>query len=255
VLADHKESIKKNVQFILSHFSGQGHRFPRAITTLKSKDPVYINNEEEILQHFIESDFKECKINGYPFFGKEERDMDKLSPSLLFIDIDLSLCSVCKYPKRKLDYILNLTLNKIEKETHGIPTVIWTGYSYHICLPVRMLFNPNDKEKHSLEFVTPSKEFIPHANQDLTTEFIRFAAKYFTTNSHQKDSIQNNNYNSISTKSCFITVPETINTKNSFKAEIVQKWDGKVTNIKTIAPYFLDNIMQRKSEYITKDKK
>ncbi len=152
--------------------------FQERITTLRSKDPVYINNEEEIFQHFLESDFKECKINGYPCFEKEDEDDDKLSPTLLFIDIDLSLCYVCKYPKRKLDYILNQTLNKIEKETHGIPTVIWSGYSYHICLPVRILYNSNFKEKKS-NFVAPLNESIPYADHDLTTEFIRFAAEIF----------------------------------------------------------------------------
>ncbi len=243
------------MQFLLSHFSSQEYKFPRAITTLRSKDPVHINNEEEILQHFLESDFIECKINGYPIFGKEDQDTDRLSPSILFIDIDLSLCSLCKYPKRKLDYILNQTLNKIDKETHGIPTVIWDGYSYHICLPIRMRHNPDGKEKHPLEFVTPFTEFNPYVNHDMTTEFIRFAAKYFTTNSHQKDSIQNNNYNNTTIKSCFITVPETINRKNNFKSEIIQKWDGKVTNIKSIAPYFLDSLIQRKHQYNTKDNK
>ncbi len=71
--------------------------------------------------------------------------------------------------------------------------------------------------------------------------------KYFTTNSHQKDSIQEEEEeeDDISVKSCFITVPETINIKNNFKAEIIQKWDGKVINVNTIASHFLDSLGQK----------
>ena len=217
--------------------------------TLKSKGRIYSNNEEEIFHHFLESDFIGCKINGYPFFEKED-DVNKLSPSFLFIDLDLSLCNVCKYPKRKLDYILKQTLIKIEKEIHGNPTVLWTGHGYHIYLPI-MFSSSKDNEKYPLWFVYLFKEFTPYIDSDLTTEFMRFAAKYFTNNHQQKGPIQSNNY---SVTSCFITVPETTSTKDNFKVKIIQKWDGKVTSVNSIAPYFLDDLIQKRSEHKEMDK-
>ncbi len=244
-----KEIIKENLQFILSHFNGQEYKFPRAIMTQKSKGQIYSNSEEEILQHFLESGFRECKINGYPFYGKEN-NVNKSSPSFLFIDLDLSLCNVCKYPIRKLDYILKQTLNKIEKEIHGNPTVLWAGEGYHIYLPI-IFPTPNENEKHPLEFVSPFDEFTPYVDNDLTTEFMRFAAKYFTNNHQQKGTKQNN---SASVTSCFIRVPETINTKDNSKVTIIQKWDGKATNVSAIAPHFLDNLIQRRSEHKATDR-
>ncbi len=238
-----KETIKENLQFILSHFNCQEYKFPRAIMTLKSKGQIYSNNEEEILHHFLESDFKGCKINGYPFFEKGD-NVNKLSPSFLFIELDLSLCNVCKYPKRKLDYILKQTLSKIEKETHGNPTVLWTGEGYHIYLPI-IFSSSKDNEKYPLEFVDLCNEFTPYVDSDLTTEFMRFAAKYFTNDHQQKGPTQSNN---ASVTSCFITVPETISIKDNSKVRIIQKWDGKATNVSAIVLYFLDNLIQRRSE-------
>jgi hypothetical protein len=235
-----KEIVKRNIQFILSHFDYQEYKFPRAIMTLKTKGQVHTNNEEEILKHFLESDFKDCRINGYPFY---EENANRLYPSFIFIDLDLSLCSVCKYPERKLDYILKQTLNKIEKEINGVPTVLWTGGGYHIYQPITA-DNPNDKERterRPLEHITAFNEFLPHVNNDLTTEFMRFAAKYFTNN--QKDPKHNP-----STKSCLIRVPETINSKYNFRVEIRQKWDGKEANANIITSYFQNNLMQTRSE-------
>ena len=212
--------------------------------TLKTKGQVHTNNEEEILKLFLESDFKDCRINGYPFY---EENANRLYPSFIFIDLDLSLCSVCKYPERKLDYILKQTLNKIEKEINGVPTVLWTGGGYHIYQPITTN-NPNDKEwteRRPLDHITTFNEFLPYVNNDLTTEFMRFAAKYFTNN--QKDPKHNP-----STKSCLIRVPETINSKYNFKVEIRQKWDGKEANANIIALYFQDNMMQIRSEYVKK---
>jgi hypothetical protein len=244
-----KEKIKGNLQFILAHFNGQEYKFPRAIMTLKSKGQIYSNNEEEIFLHFLKSDFKGCKINGYPFFGKGD-NVNRLSPSFLFIDLDLSLCSVCKYPIRKLDYILKQTLNRIEKEIHGTPTVLWTGEGYHIYLPI-IFSKSKDNQRYPLEFIDLCNEFTPHVNRDMTTEFMRFAVKYFTNNHQQKGTKQND---SASVTSCFITVPETINIKDNSKVRIMQKWDGKVTNVNSIAPYFRDNLIQRRSEHTAIDK-
>ncbi|MER5174257.1 MAG: hypothetical protein ABJB76_08555 [Candidatus Nitrosocosmicus sp.] len=236
-MLDLKEIIRKNVHFILSHFKGQEYNFPRSIMTLKTKGQIYTENEEEIFQYFLESDFKDCKINGYPFYDKAA---NKLYPSFIFIDLDLSLCNTCKYPKRKLDYILKQTLNKLEKEVNGTPTVLWTGAGYHIYLPIHLCnLNDRETERYPLEFVTPFNEIMPYVNNDLTTEFMRFAAKYFTNN--QNDYEHNNH----SITSCLLLVPETINSKCNFKVKIIQEWDGKEANANTIASYFLEHYTKK----------
>jgi hypothetical protein len=244
-MLNQNEIIKKNLHFILSHFNNQKHVFPRSIMTLKTKGPIFSDSEDDIFQHFLESEFKDCKINGYPLFDKD--DDNRLSPSFIFIDLDLSLCDTCKYPKRKLDYILKETLNKMEKEVNGFPTVLWTGDGYHIYLPIILVnqdVKEKEKEKCSIEFVSQfDDEFsssFSFVNNDITAEFMKLASKHFTNNHIDLDHISCIN-------SFYVTVPGTINSKLNLKVEIIQAWDGKLVNIQAIASSFLNSLEQSKS--------
>jgi hypothetical protein len=199
--------------------------------TLKTKGQIISDSEDDIFAHFLESEFKDCKINGYPLFDKD--DDNRLSPSFIFIDLDLSLCDTCKYPKRKLDYILKETLNKMKKEVNGFPTVLWTGDGYHIYLPIR-LYNPDNK------FVSRYDEFSSlSANNNMTVEFMKFASKYFTNNHIDLDHISCIN-------SFYVAVPGTINSKLNLKVELIHAWDGNLVNIQAIASSFLNRIEQSK---------
>ncbi|HEX5904894.1 MAG TPA: hypothetical protein VFY50_02480, partial [Candidatus Nitrosocosmicus sp.] len=120
-----KNAIDENIKFILSHFVGQEFLFPRSIMTFKTNGQVIIENYDQLYKYFVIAELIDCRINGYPLHFKEERT--RLYPSFIFIDLDLSLCSTCKYPIRKLDYILTQTLNNIKNEINGNPTVLWTG--------------------------------------------------------------------------------------------------------------------------------
>jgi hypothetical protein len=237
-MLNQSEIIKKNLHFILSHFNNQKHVFPRSIMTLKTKCPIFSDSEDEIFQHFLESEFKDCKINGYPLFDKE--DDYRLSPSFIFIDLDLSICNTCKYPKRKLDYILKEALNKMEKTVKGFPTVLWTGDGYHIYLPAR-LCNPDDKEKCYIGSVSLyDNENSCSVNNEMTTEFMKFICKYFTNNHIDLDHIPCIN-------TFYVLVPGTINSKLNLKVELIQSWDGRLADIHAIISSFLNNLEQSKS--------
>jgi hypothetical protein len=242
-MLNQSEIIKKNLHFILSHFNNQGHVFPRSIMTLKTKGPIFSDSEDGIFEHFLESEFKDCKINGYPLFDKD--DDNRLSPIFIFIDLDLSICNTCKYPKRKLDYILKETLNKMEKTVNGFPTVLWTGDGYHIYLPAR-LCNPDvEKEKCYIKFASRhddenSSSLSSSVNNELTTEFMRFTCKYFTNNHIELDHIS-------WIDSFYVLVPGTFNSKLNLKVELIQAWDGKIANIQSIASSFLNSLEQSKS--------
>jgi hypothetical protein len=84
-------------------------------------------------------------------------------------------------------------------------------------------------------------------DDDLATEFMRISSTYFATDNRQQKGLNQNN--NISVKSCFITVPETINKKNNHIVEVIQKWYGKVSNANTIALHFLDMVMQIRQEH------
>ena len=88
-----------NLSFILSHFKGQEFLFPRSIMASNTNGQVFVDDEERLSQFFEESNFVDCRINGYPYHY--ENDSRNLYPSFIFIDLDLSLCSTCKYPIQK----------------------------------------------------------------------------------------------------------------------------------------------------------
>ncbi len=83
--------------------------------------------------------------------------------------------------------------------------------------------------------------FIPFVRNDLTTEFIRFAAKYFTNN--KEDPKHNPSINL-----CLIRIPETINSKYNEKVKIIQKWDGIEAIANPLVLHFLDHLIQLKIE-------
>src|SRR6188472_3488352 len=224
-----------NIRFILSHFNGQEFLFPRSIMTSKTNGQVFVDSKDEMTKLFEEANVVDCRINGYPFHHIDEKY--KLYPSFIFIDLDLSICSTCKYPIRKLDYILKQSLKKIKEEINGHPTVHWTGGGYHIYQPIKIV--TKDGEKQPLETIKEFDEFIPIVRNDLTTEFIRFAAKYFTDN---KGDPKHNP----SIHSCLIRIPETINSKYNEKVKIIQKWDGIEAIASPLVLPFLDHLIQLK---------
>ena len=239
-----RDDLEKNIQFILSHFEGQEYLFPRSIMTPNTKGQVFVDTEQEILKAIIQADFKDCRVNGYPFHYENEGT--SLYPSFVFIDLDLSTCSTCKYPIRKLDYVLKQTLNKIKEEINGQPTVLWTGGGYHIYQPIKL--TTNDQEKHPLETIQEFAELIPFIRNDLTTEFIRFAAKYFTNG---KGDPKHNP----SIHSCLIRIPGTINSKYNERVKIIQEWDGDEATVKPIMLPFSDHLIQVMIEFKELNKK
>ncbi|TVP40182.1 DNA primase noncatalytic subunit PriX [Candidatus Nitrosocosmicus arcticus] len=228
---------ENNVHFILTHFSGQEFEFPRSIMTARTNGQVFVDSEDEMMKYFTEANFVDCRINGYP--AHNESEMNQLYPSFIFIDLDLSLCSTCKYPIRKLDYILKQTLKKIKEEIDGQSTVLWTGGGYHIYQPIKIV--TKNQEKQPLETFKELEEFAPFTGNDLTTEFIRFAENYLTDG--KGDSKHNPSINS-----CLIRIPETINSKYNEKVKIIQKWDDIEALANPLVLHFLDHLIQLKIE-------
>lgn len=231
-------------EFILSHFKNQEFLFPRSIMTSRTNGQVFVGSRDQLVKLFEESDYVDCRINGYPLHHKE--DPRKLYPSFIFIDLDLSLCSSCKYPIRKLDYILKETLNNIKEDVNGYPTVLWTGGGYHIYQPVKIVTKEN--EKQPLETIKEFEDFIPIVRNDLCTEFIRFTSKHFTRG---KGDPKHNP----SIHSCLIRIPGSINSKYNEKVKIIQKWNGIEADAKSLVIPFLDHLIQLKIENEQSSKK
>ena len=241
-----EETIRENINFILSHFENQHELFPRTIMTLKTRGQRKIEYEsdiqkskEKIFEYFKKSDFIDCKINAFPFntehtivdFQVKNRTADS------FIMIDLDLKDIENKNKGKLDKILDETLKNlfIKFNEESYPTVLWTGNGYHIYQPIKGIVF----EKYKIFY-----DFLPYVdNKNLTTEFLRFSKKVFTNGKDDPKHLP-------SIKSCLVRVPGTLNSKNNQKVRIIQKWDGKSPAIQWITSDFKDYLIKKKIDKV-----
>ncbi|KAA2280247.1 DNA primase noncatalytic subunit PriX [Candidatus Nitrosocosmicus sp. SS] len=241
------QKMKDNIDFMLSHFKSQHELFPRTILLGDKKrwkvmdfDVNERNCSDRIFAYFRIYKFVDCRINAFPYRVKHSIDFDvknMTSTSLIMIDLDMEYFDSREY----LDKRLTKILNKLSQKFKGManPTVLWTGNGYHIYQPLNGIVFEEEQIFHN---------FLPYLNQkDLTTEFMRFAEKFF---SDEKADPQHHP----SINNCLLRVPGTINSKNGKAVEIIQKWDGKLPNVKWVAEDFFDYLVDKRS-LIIKEKK
>ena len=82
--SNRKKEIEIGLDFILSHLE-EPTIFPRTIMTKKLGYQRIVYSKESALEHFIESDFIDCRINAFPSL----KEGATWIPELLFIDLDL----------------------------------------------------------------------------------------------------------------------------------------------------------------------
>jgi hypothetical protein len=221
-----------SVDFILSHFRNPAGIFPRKMMTLTSNGLISINSKEEILQRCREADHKECLINAYPEI-LEINGMLIQSPNFILIDLDLSICTTCVYPVRKLDYLVKQTLKQIKEEIHGRPTVLWTGNGYHIYLPVQISILDNEFEFSKERFPNLFSLNNQYYDYYVSEVFMQFAERYLTVG--KSDLSYRNRYSN-----CLVRIPDTYNMNSLNKGttsleksrvKILQEWDGNMIDI------------------------
>ena len=231
-----KKEIEIGLNFILSHLE-KPTIFPRTIMTKKLGYQRIVYSKERALEHFIESDFIDCRINAFPSL----KEGATWIPELLFIDLDLSNFNT----EKSLQIALNKTLKSIKEKlgkNNAHPTVLWSGNGYHIILPV---FCPLELERiqEFQEFDNPSERFL------------RFA----------KDNLSNNKAdkaNNPSFRSCLLRIPHSFNAKclakgESFensKVKIIQEWNKDRPSIKFLLLDFRRYLINQKITELNKKK-
>jgi hypothetical protein len=240
---DHQVDInKKNkeieigLDFILSHLE-EPVIFPRTIMTKKLGYQRKVYSKERALEHFIESDFIDTRINAFPLL----KEGAKWRPELLFIDLDLSDFN----NKESLQIALNKTLKNIREKldndnNNAYPTVLWSGNGYHIILPV---YCPIELERiqEFQEFHNPSERFL------------RFAKDNLSNNKADKS-------NNPSFRACLLRIPNSFNSKclakgESFensKVKIIQEWNRNRPSIKYLLSDFRRYLITQKIKELNK---
>jgi hypothetical protein len=115
-----EEGRNKDLDFILSHLE-EPTIFPRTIITKKLGYQKIVYSKEKAIDHFIESDFIDCRINVFPSL----KEGATWTPELLFIDLDLSDFNT----KRSLQIALNKILKSIKK---NLLTIMYIQHSYGV---------------------------------------------------------------------------------------------------------------------------
>jgi Primase X len=245
--------IEADVNLLLSHFE-DSYLFPRKMMTKHKNYQFTVYDKQDLIQKCIDSDFTDCRVNGYPILYKQE--LVSYPPNFIFIDLDLSNFVKYKNPKKMLDKTLRNVLNKISASfsiersqhtqrsptgnEHDIqqsnlefsaevkPTVLWSGNGYHIYLPIQGLmlddYEPFSKEKYPSLFSEYNGKYIGYSVSEL---FLLFVEEYLT--SGKADPQHRPRY-----KSCLIRIPNTLNSKcldkglgpEKSKVKIIQEWNG-----------------------------
>ena len=113
---------------------------------------IEVHNKHELLDHFEQSNYEDCRINAYPSFTNY-RGINRVAPSFLMIDLDLrDFASM----KDKLDRGLKRILHRIDMLIHGHPSILWTGNGYHIYQPMEG-FILEEEERFTRLVIPPAK--------------------------------------------------------------------------------------------------
>ncbi len=128
----------------------------------------------------------------------------------------------------------------MEKQVKGIPTVLWTGDGYYICLPIDLGNIKSKVNKWNAGSASFSKDFSAHTCNDLSEEFMKFSSAYFA------NTYKNTKPVFYPTHS-FIAIPGTNNSKRQTKVETLQQWNGYKVDISTMLPFFIDHLTQQQT--------
>jgi len=238
-IEDCNDTIKNNkeieigLDFILSQLE-KPTIFPRTLMTKKLGYQRIVYSKESTLEHFLESNFIDCRINAFPSL----KEGATWIPDLLFIDLDLSNFN----SKKSLQIALNKTLKNFKEklDNNAHPTVLWSGNGYHIILPVYCPI--------ALESIQEFQEFDKPSER-----FLRFAKDNLSDNKADKS-------NNPSFRSCLLRIPNSFNAKclakgeslENSKVKIIQEWNRDRPSIQFLLQDFRRYLINHKIKELNK---
>ncbi len=206
---------RKDLEFLLSHFDTP--TFPRRISTFMSNDSqkYTVNNIDEILERFKESEDLDCKINAYNYVGDEKAIVTK-PPSLLDIDLDRKhFASDEEHRKARIKTMVKI--RKVFCLDRGTKpyTILWSGGGWHILL----LLDTATLPQKFFEYTSPFCGGRLPANA-----FLEFLENYLT------DNLADTGHNQ-SVRSTMVRAIGSYNSKYdnddvAAECKLVDVWDG-----------------------------
>jgi hypothetical protein len=129
------QKVSEGLDILIEMFKAAGQKqiFPRRIMTEQYSYQFPVYSKEEALKFFAQAEFKNCRINAYPYY---EVKHVKQVPNIILIDLDMN--KKLKTGRRIVNQYLKNTLDNIKLFSSGVMTapylILWTGNGYHVYL-------------------------------------------------------------------------------------------------------------------------
>ena len=210
--------IEEGLDFIEGYF--ELPIYPRRISTYKTGGKqIQVNNRDEALARFKQSNLLDCRISAYPYPVPEYKGVNRQTSDFLLSDLDKKNFKT----KKSFEESMQNTLQNFKDKLHGAnPSILWSGGGYHFLQP---LYADVILEMESVfaEFVEPSRKLM------------QYAEKLVTDNKGDPC-----HCNTVSFSNCMIRIPgsynskyiqfndkgEVVNIPHESEVSIVQRWDG-----------------------------
>lgn len=212
--------IEEGLDFILNHF--QEPVWPRTISTRTTEcRQIPVNNIEEALARFKQSNYLDCRVSAYGTNADENPStvarflgIKTATPSDIIVMIDLDRCNFKS--ERALSSALSAILKNIKnKLSVNAPTVLYSGRGYHIIQPL-------DANGIILESI---KEF--ENIQQVSLKFLRFVEWFLSNGKFLSNGMSDSRHNNtVSFGNMMLRIPGSINSKNGQVVRVIQKWDS-----------------------------
>jgi hypothetical protein len=234
-------SLESGLNFVLLHL--EEPIFPRRIATYATEGKqILVNNSEEALARFKQSNLLDCRISAYPYPVPEYKGVNRQTLDFFLSDLDRKDFKT----KKSFEECMRNTLQNFKNKLHGAnPTILWSGGGYHFLQPMYadVLL---EMESVFMEFVEPSRNLMQYAEKVMTD--------------NKGDPVH---CNTVSFNNCMVRIPgsynsnyiqfndmgKVVNISPESEVKIVQRWDGYRPNIKWLLNgYWIYLIQERNNE-------
>lgn len=218
--------------------------YPRRIWTWELQKQILVNNKDEALARFRQSNLLDLRISAFPYPVPEYKGVNRQAPNFFLSDLDKKNFKTDRLFKQ----CLQRTMQNFKDRLHGAnPSILWSGGGYHLLQPLDADI-VLEMESVFAEFVEPSRKLM------------QYAEKLVTDNNADPC-----HYNTVSFNNCMIRIPGSYNSKYiefndngdlvkippKSEVRIIQRWDGYRPNIRWfLKDYWIYLIQERNNEVL-----
>lgn len=107
--------------------------YPRRIATYRTGGrQIQVNNRDEAVARFKQSNLLDCRISAYPYPVPEYKGINRQTPNFFLSDLDKKNFKT----DRLFQQCLESTVQNFRDKLHGAnPSILWSGGGYYLLQP------------------------------------------------------------------------------------------------------------------------